>query len=196
MWNSLVYTLISIIPAFSHAVNLFLEVVPTHVFLTGAVQMGKSTVVDRVLARTALVPGGFCTAFGPDRASPERLLYLYPAAGPCRPEEGRVVARFTAGVPRPMPERFDRLGCAALEAPGAQVLVMDECGRLEREALAFRAAVLALLDGDVPVLGVVREGLPGWTAAIAAHPAVRLVTVTKENRDSLPERLSLWLSAK
>ena len=51
-----------------------------HVFLTGAVQCGKSTVVSRVLEGWAGAVGGFRTGFGPDRACPERLLYLWRAA--------------------------------------------------------------------------------------------------------------------
>ena len=43
------------------------------------------------------------------------------------------------------------------------------------------------------MLGVLREGLPGWTPAVAAHPKVRLVTVTRENRDGLPAQLNQWV---
>lgn len=32
-------------------------------------------------------------------------------------------------------------------------------------------------------------GLPGWTADVARHPGVELITVTEENRDALPAQL-------
>ena len=164
-----------------------------HVFLTGAVQCGKSTVVSRVLAGWAGAVGGFRTGFGPDRACPERLLYLWSAAEPARYDQDHAVVKFFNGcAPEAIPGRFDALGTACLTGT-TTLWVMDECGRLESDALPFQAEILAALDGDIPVLGVVREGLPGWTPAVAAHPRVRLVTVTKENRDSLPAQLNRWV---
>ena len=143
-----------------------------HIFLTGSVQCGKSTVITRVLEAWSGAVGGFRTGFGPDRASPERLLYLWSAAEPPRYDPGRAVVKFSGGcAPEAIPGRFDTLGTACLT--GTPTLwVMDECGRLER---------------DTPVLGVVREGFPGWTKAVAAHPNVVLVAVTEDNRDALPE---------
>lgn len=164
-----------------------------HIFLTGAVGCGKSTVIDRALARTTLAVGGFRTGFGPDRASGERSLYLWGAwEAPVR-DAHHTVAHFQAGVPCPLPGRFDALGTACLARP-AELIIMDECGRLERDAPCFQAAVLEKLDGDTPILGAVRQGLPGWTKAIAAHPKVKIVEVTLENRNLLPDQIHGFLS--
>ncbi|MEG1515926.1 MAG: nucleoside-triphosphatase, partial [Clostridia bacterium] len=76
-----------------------------------------------------------------------------------------------------------------------EVIVMDECGRLERDATAFQAEVLRCLNGDKPVLGVVRENAGGWTQCILSHPRVRLTRVTPENRDALPGALCASLRA-
>ena len=166
-----------------------------HIFLTGALQIGKSTIISRVISSAGLRVGGFRTSFGPDRASPDRLLYLYPAGAPPALDEAHGVVHFTGRVPTPIPGRFEQLGVPLLREAraSASLIIMDECGRLESDALPFQAEILAALDGDIPVLGVVREGLPGWTPAVAAHPRVRLVTVTKENRDSLPAQLNRWV---
>ena len=167
-----------------------------HIFLTGAVQCGKSTVVTRVLEAWNGGVGGFRTGFGPDRACPERLLYLWSAAEPPRYDQAHAVVRFFDGcAPEAIPGRFDALGTACLA--GAPALwVMDECGRLERDALAFQRAVLEKLEGDTPVLGVVREGFPGWTKAIVTHPNVELITVTEDKRDALPALLLARLRAE
>ena len=166
-----------------------------HIFLTGAVQIGKSTVISKVINSAGLRVGGFRTSFGPDRASPDRLLYLYSAGSPPALDEDHGVVRFTGRVPAPIPGRFDSLGIPLLREAKARasLIIMDECGRLESDALPFQAEILSALDGDTPVLGVVREGLPGWTTAVAAHPRVRLVTVTMENRDYLPAMLNRWV---
>lgn len=159
-----------------------------HIFLTGAIQVGKSTVIDRVLSRYSGRLGGFRTGYGPDRALPNRSLYLWSAAGaPCY-DETHAVTHIRDSAAHPLPARFDDLGTACL-AGTAELWILDECGRLEREALAFQRAILEKLEGETPVLGVVRQGFPGWTAAIAAHPAVELLTVTPENRDALPALL-------
>ena len=167
-----------------------------HIFLTGSIQCGKSTVISRVLEGWAGAVGGFRTGFGPDRACPERLLYLWSAAEPARYDQAHAVVWFFDGrPPEAIPGRFDALGTACLA--GAPALwVMDECGRLERDALAFQRAVLEKLEGDTPVLGVVREGFPGWTKAIVTHPNVELITVTEDNRDALPALLLARLRAE
>ncbi|HJG85814.1 nucleoside-triphosphatase [Pseudoflavonifractor capillosus] len=167
-----------------------------HVFLTGAVQCGKSTVVTRVLEAWNGGVGGFRTGFGPDRACPERLLYLWSASESARYDSDHAVVKFFNGcAPQPIPGRFDTLGTACLTGTPA-LWVMDECGRLERDALAFQRAILEKLEGDTPVLGVVREGFPGWTRAIADHLNVELITVTEGNRDALPELIRAQLRAE
>lgn len=85
---------------------------------------------------------------------------------------------------------FDRLGPAALaDAADCDVIVMDELGPSEAAALEFQKAVLAALDGDKPVYGVLQQADSEFLGRVAAHPRVRVVTVTEENRDRLRQQL-------
>ena len=85
---------------------------------------------------------------------------------------------------------FDRLGPAALaDAADCDVIVMDELGPSEAAALEFQKAVLAALDGDKPVYGVLQQADSEFLSRVAAHPRVRVVTVTEENRDRLQRQL-------
>ena len=85
---------------------------------------------------------------------------------------------------------FDRLGPTALaDAADCDVIVMDELGPSEAAALEFQKAVLAALDGDKPVYGVFAAGGQRIPGRVAAHPRVRVVTVTEENRDRLRQQL-------
>lgn len=62
---------------------------------------------------------------------------------------------------------------------------------MERDAFVFQQAAMEALDGNVPILGVVKKIIgPGWTDQIRKHPKVQLFTVTEENRDELPPILA------
>ena len=63
---------------------------------------------------------------------------------------------------------------------------MDECGNLERQAILFQREILDTLDGNIPILGIIKQDSSGWTDCIRNHPRVRIITVTKENRNELP----------
>jgi nucleoside-triphosphatase THEP1 len=81
-------------------------------------------------------------------------------------------------------ERFDVLGCAALAKCSARsLLVMDELGPHEAEAALFRQAVLKLLDGDIPILGVLQAPAERFWPEITHHPNVRMLEVTENDRD-------------
>ncbi len=163
-----------------------------HIFLTGDVQVGKSTVVDRVLAGLSVALGGFRSGSGPERYENGRWLYLWDASGEPICDESHRVAYITPEERRSLPEQFDSLGCAALRrAKQSEVglILMDECGFLERDAAEFQAEILNTLDGNIPVLGVVRLRSSGWTDAIRNHPKVTLITVTEQNRDQLPGQI-------
>ena len=82
------------------------------------------------------------------------------------------------------------LGPAALaDTAGCDIVVMDELGPSEAAAQGFQAAVLAALDGEKPVYGVLQQADSAFLRRVAAHPRVRVVTVTEENRDVLRRQL-------
>ena len=115
-----------------------------HVFLTGPVQIGKSTLLRASL--DALQPqklGGFRTVSAQPQADGSRPVYLHPA---CSPDELHESAN-RIGIRRPglgivsFPAAFETAGLAALAgAEDCDLLLMDEIGRMERRAEAlFRA---------------------------------------------------------
>ena len=48
-----------------------------------------------------------------------------------------------------------------------------------------------MLDGEKPVYGVLQQEDSAFLRRVAAHPRVRVVTVTKENRDALRHQLCI-----
>lgn len=136
-----------------------------HVFLTGRKQVGKSTLIRKELER-------YKKENGEESApSEENLLFICGSADRSRSDE-----------------RFDRMGSRILEESmrnGAELLIMDELGPNEAGALVFQEAVLRALDGEIPILGVLQEADSPFLKKVAAHPKVRVIRVTEENRDAL-----------
>ena len=158
-----------------------------NLFFTGEIQVGKSTLLRKLLKKRGLRPGGAETGFGPWRAEAERSLFLYPYG---KPDYGpaSVCCRMGAWGKTVYPDVFDARGAALIQAaaadPEVDVVVLDELGFLEQDAKEFRAAVLEALAGPKPVWGVLRLGGGCWGDVDLG----RIVTVTMENRDELALR--------
>ena len=156
-----------------------------HLFYTGPRGIGKSTLLQKYLAQFAGVYTGFRTVKVPcEDAFTVHML----------PVDKTVVATeqnflFHRDGKHEYAEnalRFDAIGCGLLaDAEGAKLIVMDELGAAESAAKVFQDRVLALLDGDIPILGVLQEGESAFQRRVATHPNVELIYVTEENRDSL-----------
>ena len=169
-----------------------------HIFLVAAPRSGKSTVIDAVLASLGGARvGGFRSYFGADRECASRSLYMCAAGEKPVFDEAHTIARFYEyGTFSAFPARFDAAAERCLASSQQRdIIVMDECSFLEKDALLWQRAVLNALDGDTPILGVVRLFERCWTQKIAAHPNVRLVELTTDNRDALVAELAEYFQA-
>ena len=159
------------------------------IFLTGERGVGKSTALRRALAGCSVGIGGFMTDFGDTRYEENKTLWLLPWGETPDFSRGRVCARLGSGEKQVFPEVFDSLGAAllrsAMEDPACGLILMDELGFLEGDARVFRAAVLEVLTGPKPVLGVVRQGLGVWGDA----PLGEVWEVTESDREAIPASL-------
>lgn len=164
-----------------------------HIFLTGEIQVGKSTVLAKTLKLLNIRYGGFKTYFGADRGAEERCLYLNAIAEPDNYELTSTVVQFRKDAgPLVLTEKFNSTGVELIKSAcnHSNLIVMDECGNFEREALAFQSEIIKTLDQNKPVLGVLKLDSSGWTDLIRNHPKVKLITVARQNRDALPEVLA------
>ena len=159
-----------------------------HLFLTGRKQVGKSTVLGKLLEGRDEELGGFRTkrirtAGGAD-------IYMLPPTGEDGYVPENILFRRRQGKLELDPADFDRLGGAMLDrSKGADLLLMDELGPTELEAYGFQKAVLAALEGQTPVYGVLQQADSPFLDAIAAREDVQVITVTEENREDLPRLL-------
>ena len=155
-----------------------------HLFLTGPKGVGKSTLIRDCLSRETGRLGGFFTVKHRDS------VYLLRAGAGEAPDAENVLFRCGCGGD---PDRFDALGCAALaDTKGCSLLVMDELGPHEAQAVRFQAAVFRALEGGIPILGVLQQADSDFLRRIACHPRVTVLTVTEDNRDSLGAALRRW----
>lgn len=164
-----------------------------HIFLTGDIQIGKSTVIEKTIKALDIPVGGFITYFGKDRYDEERELYMNAAWLPKEYKKSLSITTFMKNAkPQPNSSAFDIAGVNWIRESRyfAKILIMDECGCFESQALKFQAEIFNCLNQDIPVLGVLKKITePSWLDKVKVHPKVEVITITKENRDELPS----WL---
>ncbi|MCI7735901.1 MAG: nucleoside-triphosphatase [Clostridiales bacterium] len=165
-----------------------------HLFLTGEVQVGKSTLIRRLLAaHPCWRLGGFRTVTRWEgRQGCVHLLPAHAGMEACTADNCVGIRDLETMRPVSRPEVFDRIGPELLRPGRAELLLMDELGTMERQAESFGSAVLGALDGDLPVLGVIKPRSSALLDAVRAHPRVSLITVTLENREKLLTNLEAW----
>lgn len=157
-----------------------------HVLLTGNIQVGKSTIIKKVIDALDIRPGGFKTSWG--AARPDGTADLFLLGMDETPSSNKIAARRLGsgrGVTA-FPEVFDTVGPRLFdEASHSSLIIMDELGFIEKNAMAFQNAVLSTLDGSIPVLGVVRNMQTPFLDTVRAHPNVDVIFVTEKNRDDI-----------
>lgn len=169
-----------------------------HLFLTGKIQIGKSTLIRRLLEEYSGSVSGFKTISLPVKTKSKSDVYILPPFGgpeDCR-ETNRIIHRDYLGQksPKVFSEVFENEGCALLKnREEADLLLMDEIGIMEANAPAFQAELRRCVEGTLPILGVVRSKPHPFLDWIRSRPNVRVVEITEENRDLIFEELLEWM---
>jgi nucleoside-triphosphatase len=91
-------------------------------------------------------------------------------------------------------EEFERLALPALEAP-ADVVLIDELGKMELASERFRGTVLRLFEGDVPIVATVHTFRHPFTDELKERADVSTFRLTSANRDGMPRELAQRLRA-
>lgn len=157
-----------------------------NVFLTGNVQVGKSTAISRFIERSGYKPLGFRTKI--DRAAGSLMMEVI---GSNKTERFEVASRgVEVDYPVPDIDAFNRAGelIRTLDTSECELFLMDELGYMERNAEVFKSAVEEVLDCGVKTVGVLRNRPDGpfWNMIHGRSDTV-VITVTEENREEMPE---------
>ena len=170
-----------------------------HIFLQGPKRIGKSTVITTTLgiltAEAPLRLGGFFTWNG---GKDDPYVYMRPARAGAEMEPYLLASYDAANGGFAIDlHAFEQDGVRILNSrEGAELIIMDELGFLERDAAEFRKTVLDILNEDTTVLGVLRLGNVPWHDDIKRNPMVKIYDVDEKNRDGLPRELAGVLRRK
>lgn len=164
-----------------------------HALIVGERGVGKSTLIHRVLSACGRPVFGFETKKENALADAQRgsPIYIYPAWQTRTQTAENLVGYCKNHRSDAAPEVFDRFA-PRLRAPvpAGGIVLLDELGFMESRAADFCAAVIALLDGDAPVIAAVKTKDTPFLEAVRRHPKAKCFYITEENRDTLyPEVL-------
>lgn len=166
-----------------------------NLLLSGKPRVGKTTLVERVVERLrreapALKLAGFTTTElrdpGGERSGFDAVTLNGERATLARAglRSRERVGRYGVNL-----EAFERLALPELARRDADLLVVDEIGKMECASGRFRRAVEDALDSPRAVLATLGiSGVP-FFQALRERPDVEVITVTARNREALVEEL-------
>lgn len=185
--------------------------VPANLLLTGRPGVGKSTVIERALARVPVRAGGFFTqelreggavAVGSDRLRSPGGRRVGFGITTLDGEEGVLAHVSIKGSPRVSKYgvniadiREVAVGALQRALQDAELIVCDEIARMELLCPEFAPMVRGCLDAETPLVGTIQERRDDFLDAVRARSDVRLLEVTAANRDDLAEEVAAWIEA-
>ena len=171
----------------------------SHILITGLPGVGKTTLIRKLVERlTEYRPAGFYTEeIRNERGTREgfRLVTL------C----GRQLV--LSHVRHPGPHRVSRYGVDVagferlleeldLRHSPSSLIIIDEIGKMECFSKRFVDVVTLLLDGSKTLVATIALKGEGFIRQVKQKPDCRVVTVTRENRDRLPDELTSELQER
>ena len=164
-----------------------------HILIEGDRQVGKSTLIRKVLDKKGLPLYGFFTksiSIGEDGT---HEIYIHPAEVP--ESERRYTEENRIAVCNKTRERM--INSKAFDGPGMRylseikddgIIVMDELGFMEKDSPGFMNRILELMDGDVHIIAAIKDrtDIP-FINELREKPKAQIFKINKENRDDLYE---------
>ncbi len=188
-----------------------------HVLIVGSVQIGKSTLIRKLLRELGRPVGGFETRKEESLTCRDSgvPIYIYPAGGPYVQTEDNLIGISRDGQLQVFTGAFDRFAGEFMGKPeqakesgwekGAWertvrgniqknpleegILLMDEIGHMETKSMAFCDGIMKALDGDRLVIAAVKNQQKPFLEQVRNHPNARCFYISEENRDKLYQEI-------
>lgn len=163
--------------------------------LTGRPGVGKTTVIEKVAAaRSGSRIRGFVTheireagrrvGFEVSTFTGDKRVLAHVDI-----ESRQRVGRYGVDV-----SALDEIARKALaEDEAAEIYLVDEIGKMESFSASFRDAMRRLLDSGRPLVATVGMRGGGFIAEVKERADVEIWQVTRDNRETLPDRILRWL---
>lgn len=163
-----------------------------NIFLTGEIQVGKSTMIKKILNDASFSYGGFATSpyFKKDVLRGFLLTSLNPRE---RDEASAVIGYCSEGCWNSVPEAFDGFGADVIRnamAAKLDLIIMDELGFFESDASVFQEVVHNCLDSAVPVLGVLKAKSTDFLNSIKNREDTLVINLCKTDREAVFKQLT------
>ncbi|MGE5237509.1 MAG: nucleoside-triphosphatase, partial [Chloroflexota bacterium] len=84
-------------------------------------------------------------------------------------------------------ENIETIAVPSIRPRDSQIIILDEIGKMECFAQAFKYATLTALDSPNIVIGTITLGGGEFITRVRSREDVDLREVTLQNRDSLPD---------
>lgn len=160
---------------------------PPIIFLCGEAGVGKTTIIQRALAKIELRPGGFTTDEIRDKG--RRIGFeIKTLSG----EKGMLAhvdfrSRFWVGKYYVNIKDLESVGVTSLEKAVAddELIIIDEIGKMELFSKKFKAVVRDVLQCGKPILGAIMSMPHPFADEIKQMPEIQILDVTKQNRNRL-----------
>ncbi|MGL6197375.1 MAG: nucleoside-triphosphatase [Lachnospiraceae bacterium] len=170
-----------------------------HTLIVGARGVGKSTLIRRVLEKIDRPVFGFETRKEEHLADEKQgsPIYIYEAGKPHILTDENLVGYSRNKQPETNKKSFDRFTQKLLaQKAKSGMIVMDELGFMESASEIFCAAVMSLLDGDVPVIAAVKDMDTPFLKAVRSHPNCQCFYINLGNREALCSELVDFLEGR
>lgn len=163
-----------------------------NLLITGKKNVGKSTLVSKVLDVYTGRIGGYRTMREKTQLDVYYGIYIADVL------EKKPALTVHNRIGECFPDTTCKSFCDVIETRGTALLtfdcmpdliLMDELGTMEEHCPLFKQAVIRHLDSDTDVLGVIKDKHSPFLDSIRNRQDVKIITVTKENREELTKRL-------
>lgn len=166
-----------------------------HLFLTGEKKIGKSTAIKKFLHTLQPDFSGYQTQ--PVIINDKVRGYALHSFETLDEEENDVIISVRAGVRRNILVEgiFDTIGVKIIEASltsEAELVLIDELGKLEDSSLMFQESIIKLLDSEHKVLGVLQKKESKMSALLKERDDCEIIEITEANRDGAADLIQQW----
>lgn len=160
-----------------------------NLFITGAPQSGKTTVIKKIITALTMPAQGFYTE--EERVGDKRVGFVLHTldgkSGYLAHED--IISEFHIRRYGVSIENIESIAIPSIQPKNHELIILDEIGKMECFSSTFQKACVEALDSPNIVVGTITFGGGPFIEEIKKRPDFLLFEVTLENRNELPAHI-------